>query len=133
RTEATSTVTGKTVSAAASGAVASDKRSGRRASVRPVPAAPSSQRTARPLSVRKTPGVSTRPCRKFVGRTNFLHGRVETPGVFRTESGLAVRCDEGAAGTGRTLALRPERLSLATAPLAAAETVFPVTVEVASV
>jgi putative spermidine/putrescine transport system ATP-binding protein len=68
----------------------------------------------------------------FVGRTNFLHGRVETPGVFRTESGLAVRCDEGAAGTGRTLALRPERLSLATAPLAAAENCFPGTVEFAS-
>jgi putative spermidine/putrescine transport system ATP-binding protein len=30
--------------------------------------------------------------RGFVGRTNFLLGRVETPGVFRTESGLAVRC-----------------------------------------
>ena len=68
----------------------------------------------------------------FVGRTNFLHGRVETPGVFRTESGLAVRCDEGAAGTGRTLALRPERLSLATAPLAGAENCFPGTVEFAS-
>jgi putative spermidine/putrescine transport system ATP-binding protein len=68
----------------------------------------------------------------FVGRTNFLHGRVETPGVFRTESGLAVRCDEGAAGTGRTLALRPERLSLATAPVAGAENCFPGTVEFAS-
>src|SRR5438067_13784407 len=34
-----------------------------------------------------------RPAEKFVagfvGRTNFLHGRVETPGVFRSESGLA--------------------------------------------
>ena len=68
----------------------------------------------------------------FVGRTNFLHGRVETPGVFRTESGLAVRCDEGAAGTGRTLALRPERLSLAAAPVAGADNCFPGTVEFAS-
>jgi len=68
----------------------------------------------------------------FVGRTNFLHGRVETPGVFRTESGLAVRCDEGAAGTGRTLALRPERLSLAAAPVAVADNCFPGTVEFAS-
>jgi putative spermidine/putrescine transport system ATP-binding protein len=68
----------------------------------------------------------------FVGRTNFLHGRVETPGVFRTESGLAVRCDEGAAGTGRTLALRPERLSLARAPVAGSENCFPGTVEFAS-
>ena len=68
----------------------------------------------------------------FVGRTNFLHGRVETPGLFRTESGLAVRCDEGAAGTGRTLALRPERLSLAAAPVAEADNCFPGTVEFAS-
>ena len=49
----------------------------------------------------------------FVGRTNFLHGRVETPGVFRSESGLGIRCDQGAAADGRMLALRPERLSLA--------------------
>ena len=68
----------------------------------------------------------------FVGRTNFLHGRVETPGVFRTESGLAVRCDEGAAGTGRTLALRPERLSLAAARVAGADNCFLGTVEFAS-
>jgi len=68
----------------------------------------------------------------FVGRTNFLHGRMETPGVFRTESGLAVRCSEGAAGTGRTLALRPERLSLAPAPVAEADNCFPGTVEFAS-
>jgi putative spermidine/putrescine transport system ATP-binding protein len=68
----------------------------------------------------------------FVGRTNFLHGRVETPGVFRTESGLAVRCDEGAVGAGRTLALRPERLSLAAAPVAEADNSFPGMVEFAS-
>jgi putative spermidine/putrescine transport system ATP-binding protein len=68
----------------------------------------------------------------FVGRTNFLHGRVETPGVFRTESGLAVRCDQGAAANGRTLALRPERLSLAAAPVAGADNCFPGTVEFAS-
>ena len=34
----------------------------------------------------------------FVGRTNFLRGRVETPGVFRSESGLAIRCDERRCG-----------------------------------
>ncbi len=68
----------------------------------------------------------------FVGRTNFLRGRVEKPGVFRTESGLAVRCDEGAAGSGRTLALRPERLSLAAARVAEADNSFPGRVEFAS-
>jgi len=68
----------------------------------------------------------------FVGRTNFLHGRVEGPGTFRTESGLHICCDESSAANGRTLALRPERLSLATAPLAGAENCFPGTVEFAS-
>jgi putative spermidine/putrescine transport system ATP-binding protein len=68
----------------------------------------------------------------FVGRTNFLHGRVETRGVFRTESGLAVRCHESAADSGRTLALRPERLSLAAALVPEADNCFPGTVEFAS-
>jgi putative spermidine/putrescine transport system ATP-binding protein len=68
----------------------------------------------------------------FVGRTNFLRGRVEAPGIFRSESGLAIRCDQGAAADGRTLALRPERLSLVTAPVAGAENCFPGTVEFAS-
>ena len=68
----------------------------------------------------------------FVGRTNFLHGRVETPGVFRSESGLGIRCDQGAAAHGRTLALRPERLSLAAARVAGADNCFPGTVEFAS-
>ena len=68
----------------------------------------------------------------FVGRTNFLHGRVEAPGVFRSESGLRIRCHDAAASSGRTLALRPERLSLARAPVAAADNCFPGTVEFAS-
>src|SRR5258706_1177405 len=68
----------------------------------------------------------------FVGRTNFLHGRVETAGVFRSESGLGIRCDEGAAANGRTLALRPERLSLAAARVTGADNCFPGTVEFAS-
>ena len=68
----------------------------------------------------------------FVGRTNFLHGRVETPGVFRSESGLGIRCDEGAAANGRTLALRPERLSLVAARVPGADNCFPGTVEFAS-
>jgi putative spermidine/putrescine transport system ATP-binding protein len=68
----------------------------------------------------------------FVGRTNFLRGRVESPGVFRTESGLAIRCHTDAVAAGRTLALRPERLSLAVAPLAGADNCLPGTVEFAS-
>ena len=68
----------------------------------------------------------------FVGRTNFLHGRVEVPGVFRSESGLGIRCDQGAAASGRTLAIRPERLSLASARVDGADNCFPGTVEFAS-
>jgi len=68
----------------------------------------------------------------FVGRTNFLRGRVEALGIFRSESGLAIRCDQGAPTNGRMLALRPERLSLAAAPVAGAENCFPGTVEFAS-
>jgi putative spermidine/putrescine transport system ATP-binding protein len=68
----------------------------------------------------------------FVGRTNFLHGRVEAPGVFRSESGLAIRCDQSASANARTLALRPERLSLAAAPGSGADNSFPGTVEFAS-
>jgi putative spermidine/putrescine transport system ATP-binding protein len=66
----------------------------------------------------------------FVGRTNFLRGRVEG-GVFRSESGLGILCGQGAAAHGRTLAIRPERLSLATAPVDA-DNCFPGIVEFAS-
>jgi putative spermidine/putrescine transport system ATP-binding protein len=67
----------------------------------------------------------------FVGRTNFVRGRVEG-GVFRSESGLGIRCGQGAAAHGRTLAIRPERLSLATAPVDGADNCFPGIVEFAS-
>jgi putative spermidine/putrescine transport system ATP-binding protein len=68
----------------------------------------------------------------FVGRTNFLRGRVEAPGLFRSESGLPFRCHDDAVANGRTLALRPERLSLSVAPVAGAENCLPGTVEFAS-
>jgi len=68
----------------------------------------------------------------FVGRTNFLRGRVEAPGLFRSESGLAIRCRQSAAANGRMLALRPERLSLSTHPVAGADNCLPGTVEFAS-
>ena len=68
----------------------------------------------------------------FVGRTNFLRGRVQTPGLFRSESGLGIRCPESALAGGQVLALRPERLSLSTAPVAGADNCLPGTVEFAS-
>jgi putative spermidine/putrescine transport system ATP-binding protein len=68
----------------------------------------------------------------FVGRTNFLHGRMEAAGLFRTQSGLAIRCDQRAANDGRTLSLRPERLSLASDPVGGVDNSFPGVVEFAS-
>jgi putative spermidine/putrescine transport system ATP-binding protein len=68
----------------------------------------------------------------FVGRTNFLHGRVESPGLFRTASGLAIRCHDDAAASGRVLALRPERLTLSPALVTGADNCLPGTVEFAS-
>jgi len=68
----------------------------------------------------------------FLGRTNFLRGCVERPGLFRSESGLGIRCSDAAVRDGRTLALRPERLSIVPAPAAAADNSFPGTVEFAS-
>jgi putative spermidine/putrescine transport system ATP-binding protein len=68
----------------------------------------------------------------FVGRTNFLHGRMESPGLFRTQSGLAIRCDGRASNEGKTLSLRPERFSLTADPVAGADNCFRGTVEFAS-
>jgi len=68
----------------------------------------------------------------FVGRTNFIRGELETPGLFRSESGLPIRCGGGSPANGRILALRPERLSLASAPVAGADNCFPGVVEFAS-
>jgi putative spermidine/putrescine transport system ATP-binding protein len=68
----------------------------------------------------------------FVGRTNFLRGRVERKGLFRTDAGLAIRCRDDAPSDGRTLALRPERLSLSPAPVPEGDNAFAATVEFAS-
>src|SRR5690606_20441277 len=46
----------------------------------------------------------------FVGRSTFIDGRIASPGVFRTEGGLALRCNGGAVCEA-SLALRPERIS----------------------
>jgi putative spermidine/putrescine transport system ATP-binding protein len=47
----------------------------------------------------------------FVGRSNFLEGRVAEPGVFITQGGLTLRCAAQEPGPA-TLALRPERVAL---------------------
>ncbi len=57
----------------------------------------------------------------FVGRTNFINGRVQSPGVFRSASGLELRCPAEAPAGGRLLTLRPERLELAAQAVAGAE------------
>jgi putative spermidine/putrescine transport system ATP-binding protein len=55
----------------------------------------------------------------FVGRTNFLRGRLVEPGVFQSDGGLRLRCNgqpaslpAPSAEVRRALALRPERLAL---------------------
>jgi putative spermidine/putrescine transport system ATP-binding protein len=67
----------------------------------------------------------------FVGRTNFFAGRVVAPGLFETEAGLKIRvvAAEGARGV---LALRPERVAIATAPSADAANGAPGVVEFVS-
>jgi putative spermidine/putrescine transport system ATP-binding protein len=70
----------------------------------------------------------------FVGRGTFLAGQVEATGRFRTEGGLLLRCADGADGAGGAcvLALRPERLEIATAPLSGLDNSLPGTVEFVS-
>src|SRR5262249_1400322 len=51
----------------------------------------------------------------FVGRSTFIEGRIESPGRFLSEGGLALACDGGSQGPA-TLALRPERIFVAKEP-----------------
>jgi len=51
----------------------------------------------------------------FVGRSTFIEGEIEAPGRFRSAGGLAIACKEAATGPA-TLALRPERIVLASDP-----------------
>ncbi len=67
----------------------------------------------------------------FVGRTTFLDGKVEAPGRFRTEGGLAIACAGGAPGPG-ALSLRPERLEVSTARQPGLDNSLPGTVEFVS-
>ena len=68
----------------------------------------------------------------FVGRTNFLRGRVESPASSAARAASPFAAARAPPAHGRTLALRPERLSLATAPVAGADNCFPGIVEFAS-
>ena len=63
----------------------------------------------------------------FVGRSTFLDGAVEAPGRFRSDGGLSIACAGGAPGRA-VLSLRPERVEIATAPLAGLDNSLPGTV-----
>ncbi|MGE0424257.1 MAG: ABC transporter ATP-binding protein [Reyranellaceae bacterium] len=67
----------------------------------------------------------------FVGRSTFLAGRIEAPGRFRTEGGLALACSGGTPGPA-SLALRPERLEIAAESLSGLDNRLPGTVEFVS-
>ncbi len=65
----------------------------------------------------------------FVGRSSLLAGRVESPGLFRTAGGLAVRCASQTSSGPASLALRPERLTLTPGPTPGFDNSLPGTVE----
>ena len=73
-----------------------------------------------------------RPAEKFVadfvGRSNFINGRMEGAGRFVSAGGLVVAC-EGTGTGGASLALRPERVVLMSAATAAMDNSFPGAVE----
>ncbi len=67
----------------------------------------------------------------FVGRSTFLEGQVESPGVFRTSGGLVMHCEGSSLGQA-SLALRPERISIGPAPVEGVENCLEGTVEFVS-
>lgn len=67
----------------------------------------------------------------FVGRSSFIEGTVEAPGRFRSIGGLALICGAAPAGPA-TLALRPERVIVDTAPQAGMDNDLPGVVEFVS-
>jgi len=68
----------------------------------------------------------------FVGRSSFIEGEIETPGLFRSAGGLALACNAGNAAGPATLALRPERLLIEAAPLPGVDNSLPGVVEFVS-
>jgi putative spermidine/putrescine transport system ATP-binding protein len=67
----------------------------------------------------------------FVGRSTFIEGQIEAPGRFRSAGGLDLVCIEAAAGPA-TLALRPERIIITSAPQAGMDNSVPGVVEFVS-
>ena len=67
----------------------------------------------------------------FVGRSTFLDGQIRENGMFHTEGGLSFRCD-GSADGNATLAIRPERISIASTPLQGLDNCVEGTVEFVS-
>ena len=67
----------------------------------------------------------------FVGRASFIDGHFEAPGRFRTAGGVALRCHGTEVGAA-TLALRPERMSVATTARAGMDNDVPGVVEFVS-
>ena len=67
----------------------------------------------------------------FVGRSSFIEGRVEAPGRFVSNGGLAIACSGGIPGQA-ALALRPERLVLGDASLQGMDNALPGVVEFVS-
>ena len=67
----------------------------------------------------------------FVGRSSFLDGAVEAPGLFRSRGGLLIRCARVAPGQA-TLSLRPERVTVAPAQVAGVDNCLPGEVEFVS-
>ncbi|MBL8701316.1 MAG: ABC transporter ATP-binding protein [Alphaproteobacteria bacterium] len=59
----------------------------------------------------------------FVGRSTFLEGRATGDGRFTTAGGLSLRCAADAPAGAGVMALRPERLAFAGAPLGLANDV----------
>ena len=53
----------------------------------------------------------------FVGRSTFIEGEVGADGTFATPGGLRLRCEAGTLRGPASMALRPERVALAAAPL----------------
>jgi putative spermidine/putrescine transport system ATP-binding protein len=67
----------------------------------------------------------------FVGRSTFIHGRLEAPGRLVSDGGLAIACGSSALGAA-TIALRPERLVLLADDGAPLDNTFPGVVEFVS-
>jgi len=68
----------------------------------------------------------------FVGRSSFVSGTLETPQLFRTAGGIPVACNTKLMPGPATVALRPERVTVAPAALSDMDNDFPGEVEFVS-